>query len=253
MDRVYKSLHPGDWALAISESTKADLCEYRGIDPARVFVTHLAADPELFNPCVDAGTVATIRERYGIPESAYILSVNTFEPRKNIDHAIRAFAQLVQQEHMPGLNLVLVGGEGWKYEGVLDAIQEAEAVRERIIVAGYVRNEDLAALYSGALAFVYPSFYEGFGLPVLEAMQCGAPVIASNTSSLPEVVGNAGILLDPRDVNGMAHAMFELYRSSCLRDALRTKGLVQAKKFSWERCTRETLTAYRMALGFNME
>jgi glycosyltransferase involved in cell wall biosynthesis len=91
---------------------------------------------------------------------------------------------------MPGLNLVLVGGEGWKYEGVLDAIQEAEAVRERIIVAGYVRNEDLAALYSGALAFVYPSFYEGFGLPVLEAMQCGAPVIASNTSSRRDTAGS---------------------------------------------------------------
>lgn len=249
MDAVYQSLELDDWALAISEVTKADLCEYRGVDPARVFVTHLAADPELFHPCPDPEQRAVVRRRYGIPEGPYVLSLNTLEPRKNLDHLVRAFVRLLQQEHLRDLSLVLVGAQGWKYEKVFEAIAEAGPVRERILLTGYVADEDLAALYSGALAFVYPSLYEGFGLPPLEAMQCGTPVITSNTSSLPEVVGDAGILLDPRDTDGLCQSLLELYRSESLRAEMRHRSLVRAQRFSWHRCIAQTLAAYRTVLA----
>jgi glycosyltransferase involved in cell wall biosynthesis len=248
LEKIYRSLTPEDWVLAISEATKADLCEYRGTDPDRVFVTPLAADPELFHPCTDPGILARVRTRYGIHDGPYLLSLNTLEPRKNLDHAIRVFAALVQEERIPDLQLVLVGPIGWRYEKIFAAIEEAGTVRDRIVLAGYVADEDLASLYSGALAFVYPSFYEGFGLPPLEAMQCGVPVVTSNTSSLPEVVGHAGITVDPTDADELAQALLDLYRNPSLRDTMRAASLAQARKFSWDRCIQETLIAYRKAL-----
>lgn len=249
MEAVYQSLCPDDWALAISESTKSDLCEHRGIDPARVFVTSLAADEELFYPCGDPNRLRSVRERYSIPEGPYILSLNTLEPRKNLDHAIRSFASLVRQERVPDLRLVLVGAKGWRYERIFAAIKNAGLASDRIVLTGYVADEDLAPLYSGALAFVYPSFYEGFGLPPLEAMQCGVPVITSNTSALPEVVGSAGILLDPMDVDGLAHSMLQLYQDSSLREQMAFQSLMRAEQFSWKRCVDETIAAYRTALS----
>ncbi len=249
MKVVYDSLRPEDWALAISEATKADLCEYQGVDPARVFVAHLAADPELFYPETDAECRAAVRRRYGIPEAPYVLSLNTLEPRKNMDHAIRAFASLVRQERIPDLYFVLVGAKGWHYEKIFAAIAEAGEVRERIILTGYVEDADLAALYSGALAFVYPSLYEGFGLPPLEAMQCGVPVITSNTSSLPEVVGDAGILLDPHDRDGLCQSLLALYGNPTLQEELCATSLARARLFNWERCVQEILAGYRTALA----
>jgi glycosyltransferase involved in cell wall biosynthesis len=248
MAAVYASLGPQDWALAISECTKADLCEIRGIDPARVFVTPLAAEPALFHPCSDAARQAAVRQKYGIPEGPYFLSLNTLEPRKNLEHAIRAFSRLVLQERLDDVSFVLVGSRGWKYEGIFQAVAAAGALRERIHLTGYVADEDLAALYSGALAFVYPSRYEGFGLPPLEAMQCGVPVVTADNSALPEVVGDAGILLDADDEAGLCEALLRLYGSAELRQQMREKSLARARLFSWERCVRQTLDAYRAAL-----
>ncbi len=249
MDAAYRSLEPEDWAICMSEATRDDLCSYTGIDPRRTSVIYPAAAPELFYPVSDTEHQAAVRAKYGIAERPYLLSLNTLEPRKNMDHAIRAFVRLIEQERLPDLCLVLVGATGWKYEKIFAAINAAGALRERIILAGYVADEDLASLYSGCYGFVYPSFYEGFGLPPLEAMQCGVPVITSNTSSLPEVVGDAGIMLDPTDEDGLAHAMLELYRNPTLRETMRAKSLTRAKEFSWERCTRETLAAYRRTLA----
>ena len=245
---IMKSLDSETWVLCISHATKNDLCNYRkDLDPAKVFVTPLAAS-DLFYRCSDKERMALVRAKYAIPDAPYILSLSTLEPRKNIDHTIRCFAKLVQEQNIKDLYLVLVGATGWKYEKIFETISNCDAVKERIIFTGRVADEDLAAVYSGALAFVYPSFYEGFGLPPLEAMQCGVPVITSNTSSLPEVVGDAGIMLDPTDVDGLCHSLLEIYRQPSLQAAMSRKSLERAKQFSWERCTQDTVAAYKASL-----
>jgi glycosyltransferase involved in cell wall biosynthesis len=250
MESILRSLRPGDWVVCNSQATKNDLCDYLGFDPAHVFVTPFAAAPEMFHPVADPASIASVRSEYGIPDDVpYVLSLNTLEPRKNMDHAIRSFVRLVQEERIADLHFVLVGAKGWQYDRILEAVSEAGAVRERIVFTGYVADEDLAALYSGALAFVYPSIYEGFGFPPLEAMQCGVPVITSNTSSLPEVVGDAGIMLDPTDSDGLSQSMLDLYRAPSLREQMRAKSLARASEFSWERCTQETIAAYKTALA----
>ena len=244
------SLDSESWVLCISESTKNDLCNYsKNIDSDRVFVTPLAAS-QLFYHCSDAQKIEAIRRKYNIPMNApYILSLGTLEPRKNVGQTIRCFVKLVEQQNIQDLYLVLAGSKGWSYEKIFAEISSNHHLKDKIIVTGYVADEDLAPLYSGALAFVYPSFYEGFGLPPLEAMQCGVPVITSNTSSLPEVVGDAGMMLDPKDVDGLCHSMFELYSNLSLRQSLADKSLEQAKKFSWEKCAQQTIAAYKTALS----
>ena len=238
-----------DWVTCISQSTKDDLCNYRkDLDPRRVFVTHLGAS-KWFYPSTDSRAIAVVRTKLKIPAGRYVLSVCTLEPRKNLAHLIRCFARLVQQEQLPDLHLVLVGNLGWKYESIFAALTAAEGLRERIIITGYVADEDMAALYSNALFFVYPSLYEGFGLPLLEAMQCGVPVITSNTSSLPEVVDDAGIMVDPQDEDGLCAAMLQLASDGGLRAELARKSLEQAKRFSWTKCAEQTLNAYEAAVN----
>ncbi|MBD2099628.1 glycosyltransferase family 1 protein [Leptolyngbya sp. FACHB-261] len=247
--RILSSLDSDGYVTCISHATKQDLCNYReDIDPSKVFVTHLAAS-DLFYPCPDSQQILISLKRYGIPETPYILSLSTLEPRKNIDHTIRSFTKLVLQENIKDLNLVLVGTKGWNYDKIFSEIAGSSQLKDRIFVTGYVADEDLAALYSGALAFVYPSFYEGFGLPPLEAMQCGIPVITSNTSSLPEVVGDAGIMVSPTDTDALCHSLLEVYNNSSLRASMAKKSLERAKKFSWKRCTQETIAAYKVALS----
>jgi len=243
------SVQPADWVLCISEATKNDLCEYAPhLNPDRVVVTHLAAS-ELFHPISDPAALAAVRQKYHLPDAPYILSVSTLEPRKNIDHVIRAFVRLITQEHLDDLYLVLTGSKGWNYERIFSEITGNPAIIDKIILTGYVADDDLPALYSGALAFAYLSHYEGFGLPPLEAMQCGTPVIASNTSSLPEVVGDAGIMLAPTDLEGLCQAMLRLYANVDLRANLRAKAMERAGHFSWKRCVDETMAAYKLALA----
>lgn len=246
---VAGGIEPNDWAICISESTKNDLCEYRkDLDPSRVFVTPLAAS-EIFYPCGDAEKIRWVKEKYGIPDTPYILSLNTLEPRKNMAHTIRSFAQMVEAENIKDLSLVLVGTKGWLYAEIFEELSKNPWLNNRVVVTGFADNADLAALYSGALAFVYPSFYEGFGLPPLEAMQCGVPVITSDTSSLPEVVGDAGIMVSPTDADALCQSMLDVYKSDSLRDAMSKKSIEQAKKFSWEKCLAETIDAYKIALN----
>jgi glycosyltransferase involved in cell wall biosynthesis len=247
--RNLASLSQKDCIICISQSTKNDLCNYLKIDASRVFVTHLAAEPTVFYPCNDFTKIAATRRKYKIPEGRYILSLSTLEPRKNLDSAIRCFGKLIQEQKIRDLYLVLVGAPGWKYDKIMEEVSKQDLLKERIIFTGYVPESDLAALYSGALAFVYPSFYEGFGLPPLEAMQCGIPVITSNNSSLPEVVGEAGILLEPKDLDGLCDSMLKIYNQPSLQENMSSKSLAQAQKFSWKRCTQETLAAYRTALS----
>ena len=247
--KAIDGLEEDNWAICISHATKNDLCNYLKIDPSRVFVTHLAADKNIFYNCCEQNKISLTCQKYGIPDTPYIVSLSTLEPRKNIDQVIRCFAQLVQQQNIKDLCLVLVGSKGWKYDKIFEEISNFSFLKHRIIVTGYVADEDLAALYSGALAFVYPSFYEGFGLPPLEAMQCGVPVITSNTSSLPEVVGDAGIMVSPTDTDALCHSILEIYNNPSLRDSMSVKSLERAKQFSWQKCTQETIDAYKTALN----
>jgi glycosyltransferase involved in cell wall biosynthesis len=246
---ILESLTPDTNVICISESTRRDLCNLSTkVNPERVFVTHLAASA-MFHPCLEPEAVAHVRQKYGIPEGGcYFLSVCTLEPRKNIEQVIRSFARLVLEQNLSDLCLVLTGTKGWKYDKIFSEIEHAAVLEGRIILTGYVPDEDLAPLYGGALAFVYPSIYEGFGLPPLEAMQCGTPVITSNTSSLPEVVGDAGIMVDPKDSDALCQAMLELYRDAGLRSSLVQKSLERAARFSWERCVQETIAVYRKAV-----
>jgi len=249
MQASLNSLTAEDYIICISEATKNDLLNHVKLNPERVFVTHLAANTALFYPCNDAVNMASVKHKYGIPDAPYILGVSTLEPRKNLEHVIRCFAKVVQQQGIKDLNLVLVGAKGWEYEKIFQEIANFGLSKDRIIITGYVADEDLAALYSGAMVFIYPSLYEGFGLPPLEAMQCGIPVITSNNSSLPEVVGDGGIMLDATDADGLCHSILKLYSTPALRQEMSLKSLAQAKKFSWERCTQETIAAYKTALS----
>ncbi|MEG3910697.1 glycosyltransferase [Microcoleus sp. w2-18bC1] len=249
MQASLNSLTAEDYILCISQATKNDLLNHVKLNPERVLVTHLAANTALFYRCNDAENMASVKQKYGIPDAPYILGVSTLEPRKNLEHVIRCFAKVVQQQGIKDLNLVLVGAKGWEYEKIFQEIANFGLSKDRIIITGYVADEDLAVIYSGAMVFVYPSLYEGFGLPPLEAMQCGIPVITSNNSSFPEVVGDAGVMLNPTDADGLCHSILTLYRTPALRQEMSLKSLAQAKKFSWERCTQETIAAYKTALS----
>jgi glycosyltransferase involved in cell wall biosynthesis len=250
MQASLNSLTAEDYIICISEATKNDLLNHiNKLDPERVFVTHLAANTALFYRCNDAENMASVKHKYGIPDAPYILAVGTLEPRKNLEHVIRCFTKVVQQQGIKDLNLVLVGPKGCEYEKIFQEIAKFGISKNRIIITGYVADEDLAPLYSGAMVFIYPSLYEGFGLPPLEAMQCGIPVITSNNSSLPEVVGDGGIMLDVADADGLCHSILKLYSTPAFRQEMSLKSLAQAKKFSWERCTQETIAAYKTALS----
>ena len=194
------------------------------------------------------GEIDCVRRRYGIPEGPYILSVATLEPRKNLSHLIKCFLSVIQQEKISDLNLVLVGVKGWKYSDFFQRIRRSGDLRNRIILTGFVPDEDMAPLYSGALCFVFPSLYEGFGFPILEAMKCGTPVITSNVSSLPEVVGNGGIMVAPSDSDALCQAMISLWRDEELRRHYSTKALARAGFFSWDKSVREILNLYRQSL-----
>jgi glycosyltransferase involved in cell wall biosynthesis len=246
---ILASLGPDDHVLAISEHTRRDLLNAcPQIAPEHVRVTPLAADPARFYRCDDAAQVAAVRGRYGVPDAPYVLSVGTLEPRKNIPRLIQSFADLVRSEQVGDLHLVLTGSKGWDYDAIFAEVGRLDGLRERIVFTGYVADADLAALYTGALAFVYPSFYEGFGLPPLEAMQCGTPVITSNTSSLPEVVGDAGVMVDPNDGAALAQAILDLYGDSSRRADLAARATARAAQFTWDRFADQTVGAYRSAL-----
>ena len=245
---ILRRIRPEDHVITISQSAKADFCNHTGFAENRVHVIPLAANEEVFRPCHDLERIATVRARHGIPEGPYLLSVCTFEPRKNLRHLVRSFVELLRAHpELSDLSLVLTGGQGWMFEPILAELTGTKLSHGRIITTGYVPDADLAPLYSGALAFTYLSRYEGFGLPPLEAMQCGTPVIVSNISSLPEVVGEAGILLSPDDRDGLCQAILDLCTDVSQRGHLIKKSIQQARKFSWAKNVRQTVEVYNLA------
>ncbi len=237
-----------DWVICISEHTKRDFCKYSGMDSDRVFVTPLAA-ANYFYPVKNTQLINNILAKYKIPHSPYLLSLCTLEPRKNLDLLIRAFADLIHAQPNLDLNLVLVGTNGWKNDKIFQTVQNSSQVKERIFFTGYVPDEELAPIYSGALAFAYPSLYEGFGLPPLEAMQCGTPVITSNSSSLPEVVGDAGLLVSPTQQDELSSAIWKLVSDEQLQAELSQRSITRASQFSWEKAADKTVEAYKTAIS----
>jgi glycosyltransferase involved in cell wall biosynthesis len=244
---VRRSAREAAQVIALSQYARSDLIATYRLQPEKVSVVPLAA-PAHFNPVTDEEEIQRVRQTYGIKDD-YILTVGAIQPRKNLSRLIAAYSRLRRVGPRGKLpQLVLVGKCAWLYDETLRTIRELE-VSNSVILTGYVPESDLPALYSGALCFVYPSYFEGFGLPPLEAMKCGAPVIVGNQTSLPEVVGDAGILVDPFDVDDIAAKIESVVSDSNLRADLRVKGLNQAKLFDWRETARQTLAIYQRAAG----
>jgi glycosyltransferase involved in cell wall biosynthesis len=241
--QVRKCLQWTDLILTISESAKRDIVEFLQVDPQKVWVTPLASRYSHLTPVPNPTPTTHPWLQNQIP---YLLFVSTIEPRKNIITLIAAFNHLKTRDRLPH-HLVLVGKKGWKYEPIFAAIAESPW-RDTIHHLNYLNDADLPQFYRQADLFVYPSHYEGFGLPVLEAMTLGAPVVTSNTSSLPEVAGNAALLVDPGDPMQLADAILKVVSDRDLRSTLIVKGKHQAAQFSWQRTAELTLEAYRSLL-----
>jgi len=233
--------------LTLSEHTRRDMIETYGTSPERITAIPIAA-PSYFGRVREERELQRVRHIYGI-EGDYILCVSSIQPRKNLPRLVRAYESL-RNKRGPGKlpKLVLVGKCAWLYDETLRSIEEGR-MKDSVILTGYVPQSDLPALYSGSICFVYPSYFEGFGLPPLEAMKCGAPVIAGNRTSLPEVVGDAGILVDPYDVNAIAAAIERLIDDPDYRQQLRVKGLARSSVFDWNETARRTLDVYEQVVG----
>jgi len=235
--------------ITSSEYSRRDLIETYNIAPERITVTLAAAAPH-FRPAAPA-EVSDVRRRYGIGGD-YVLAVGSIQPRKNLVRLVRAYSDLRRRRSHDKLpQLVLVGKRAWLYGETLRAVEQS-GVSSNVIFTGYVPESDLPALYTGALCFVYPSYFEGFGLPPLEAMQCGAAVVAGNRTSLPEVVGDAGLLVDPFDEDAIGAAIATLIDDGELRARLGARAQARAALFSWAETARRTLQVYEQAIGGRM-
>lgn len=239
------SLNEADAIIAISESTKKDITEHYGISSDKITVTHLGVDRGVFRPDVGQGTINSVKEKYSI-SGDYILYLGTIEPRKGIDRLLKAFLTVKSRFGKP-VKLVLAGGIGWKVSELVKQIRSL-ADGGDLIYTGHVSDSEAAALYNGAKVFVFPSRYEGFGIPVLEAMSCGCPVITAGCSSLPEVAGEAGILFDGDDNEALVEAMLRVLDEDALRKSMSEKGLERSRLFSWEKTAEATRKVYEKVL-----
>jgi glycosyltransferase involved in cell wall biosynthesis len=243
LDRLYLDLstrynaRAATHLIADSSATERDLIERYGTEPDKITVVYPGYDETTFQPVRDEEAIETAKARYDIAGD-YILFVGTLQPRKNLTRLIEAFSNT--QYLISNTQLVIAGRKGWLYEEIFQQVEDL-GLKGKVVFTDYVPEGDLPALISGARLCVFPSLYEGFGLPVLEAMACGTPVVCSNVSSLPEVAGDAAILVDPLDVKELAAAMECVLGDEELQAGLIERGFEQVRKFSWERCARETL------------
>jgi glycosyltransferase involved in cell wall biosynthesis len=242
--QVYKkyilslSVKRADVIIADSHSTKLDIIEFFKVDEKKIKVIHLGVESR-FRPI---NNVERYRTRNNLP-SKMILNIGTLEPRKNVVTLVKAFKRLQERGHKDYV-LTIAGEKGWLYEKIFEEI-ESSGMEKSIRILGVVRDEDLPLLYNCADLFVYPSLYEGFGLPPLEAMACGVPIITSNTSSLPEVVGNAGIMVDPNDIESLSDEMYRVLEDEELKHRMSRDGLKRSKMFTWEKMVKEVLETYK--------
>lgn len=230
--------------IAVSQHTARDLKDLYGVSPEKIRVVYNGLGEEFFTK-PDPNCIQSARARYGVKAVDYILYVGGSDPRKNLDRLLEAFSILVRK--MGPITLLVAGGMGRRDGEIRQKISRL-GLEKDVVLTGHLPAQDLHPLYCGARLFIYPSLYEGFGIPVLEAMACGVPVIASNTSSIPEVAGDAAYLIDPYDMEDMAQAMEKVLEDHDLAASLRAKGQERAKAFSWEKSARQTLEVYQECL-----
>lgn len=244
LDRLYLDLstrwnaRAATCVLADSEATKADLVREYGTPADKIHVVYPGRD-EALRRVEDPEAIAAAKAKYGIA-AGYTLYVGTLQPRKNLTRLVEAFILLNSQFAIRNLQLVIAGRKGWLYDEIFARVK-ALGLTDKVVFTGYVTDADLPALMSGACLFAFPSLYEGFGFPVLEAMSCGLPVVCANTSSLPEVAGDAALLIDPLDTTALAAAMARLLTDESLRATLVARGYAQVQRFSWQRAAQEVM------------
>jgi len=240
---VPPSIQRADLVLADSLSTKADLVELLGVPAAKIEVLYPGVG-DAYQPVRDEMTLATVRQKYNLPDN-FVLFVGTIEPRKNLVTLLQAFhvSRFTFHARATNLKLVIAGSRGWLYEETFATVERL-GLSGDVVFLGYVPEADLPALYSLARLFVFPSLYEGFGLPPLEAMACGTPVVCARTSSLPEVAGDAALLVDPLDADGLATAMQQALGDEELRARLVERGLRRAARFTWRAAAQQLLAIY---------
>jgi glycosyltransferase involved in cell wall biosynthesis len=234
---VRRTARSASHVVTDSEYSRQDILRTYRLPPERVTTTPLAASTR-FNPVNDE----RVLDKYGI-DGDYILAVGSIQPRKNIARLIRAYTLMLSQHRDSTPKLVIAGKYAWLFEDTIRAAAVSNA-NDKILFTGYVPESDLPALYTGALCFAYPSFFEGFGIPLLEAMRCGTPTITSDRTCFPEVVGDASLIIDPFDEQSIADGLWRMISDAALREQLRSRGFVQASLFDWRQTARLTLDVY---------
>jgi glycosyltransferase involved in cell wall biosynthesis len=237
---VPRSVRRADHVLADSTATKNDLIELYDTPPEKITVLLSGVDAR-FTHVDDVTARQAVREKYHIPGRPYILAVGTMQPRKNYERLIQALARLRAQRH--DVDLVIVGGRGWLEDPIYETIRTTD-MRDHVHFTGFADDADLPALYSEAVCVAVPSLYEGFGIPVLEGMACGTPVVTANVSSLPEVAGDAALTISPTDLDALTDALERLLTDSALRTELIRRGLERVKQFTWEASALQLLRVY---------
>lgn len=243
MKWVPYSINKAEQIIADSIHTKNDILQLFDVPEEKINVVYLAADKRFQKQSVQQ--IQSVRKKYNLAQE-YLLYIGTLEPKKNLVTLIDVYHTL-KTGYSVQEKLVIVGAKGWKFNPIFEKVQQLQLEND-IIFMGYIADEDLPAIYSGATVFTFPSLYEGFGIPLLEAMQCEVPVVAANTSCIPEVVGDAAILADPYDIEKWAESIYQIISDHSLKEELIAKGLEQASKFSWEKVAKETLAVYEKAL-----
>ena len=238
---IKPSLKKARRIIADSHSTRKDLLEYYQVPENKIEVIPIGVNRQFFRPMAEEEVLEYCRLKNNL-ETGYILYVGTLEPRKNITALIKAFS-LLKQDYKLSRKLVIAGGKGWLFEEIFRLVESLN-LNQDVIFTGYVPDAELPLLYNGAGVFVYPSLYEGFGLPPLEAMACGTPVVTSSVSSVPEVVGDAGLMVEPLNVEALSEAIYRVLNDPQLAAELSAKGIERAQKFSWAETARKTLAVY---------
>lgn len=238
--RLLNSVRDTKAVIAISEATKRDIVEILNVRPEKIKVIYAAISSE-FSKIDDRQLIENAIRKYSLPKK-YILFVGTLEPRKNVARLIEAFKKT--KDRIKGeFKLILIGGRGWYYKDIFATISRLR-LNDNVVCLDYIARGDLPLILNGAEAFVYPSLYEGFGLPPLEAMACGVPTLVSDVSCFPEVVGDGALRVDPYSVDDIADGVYRILTDANLRETLEQRGLERVRDYSWEKTARETLTLY---------
>ena len=244
---VPRSVRSADHMVADSHHTARDLHEQWQIPPECITVVQGAVDHASFRPLDDVEKQQQVRQRYGIGERPFVLGLSTLQPRKNFARLIEAFHLARQEANLPH-RLIIGGGKGWLYAEIYAKVQQLQ-LTDHVLLPGFIDDADLPALYRAADFFAFPSLYEGFGIPILEAQACGTPVLTADNSCLPEAAGAAAVYVQAESVESIAQGILQLAQEAALRQRLRTEGLANAAKFTWERSARQLLGAYQKVLA----